>query len=159
MTYEEAHEHLIIKNGDLWWRIASGRRRDDRPVGVIDSSNGYRRFSFRNQRYYAHRVIFFMTHGYWPGFVDHIDRDRTNNDPSNLREVTPSQSIMNTKNRKNTYGRGICKHEGRKKPWQAKIGIGGRNKSLGYYETLEEAHAARRRGEMKYHGEYAHSAG
>jgi hypothetical protein len=38
--------------------------------------------------------------------------------------------------------RGAYHHPGRPKPWQAKIYRNGKNESLGYYETAEEAGAA-----------------
>lgn len=37
--------------------------------------------------------------------------------------------------------KGVCWHKGRQK-WNAQIGIDGKRKSLGYYDSIEEAKVA-----------------
>lgn len=44
----------------------------------------------------AHRVVFAFIHGKWPTHeIDHIDRVRTNNRPSNLRDVPHRVNMRN----------------------------------------------------------------
>lgn len=89
-------------------------------------------------------IVFAMTHGRWPlaGLdVDHIDRDSSNDRPSNLREATRKQNIANIA-RKTKYT-GVtwakpCPPKVRSGAWVAKLA----GKYLGRFKTKEEAHAA-----------------
>lgn len=90
--------------------------------------------TIRGSRVYMHRIILPEAPE-----VDHIDRDGLNNRRSNLRSVPHSVNIINAEFTHGKYGRGVKFHKGRNKPWQARIKLGGREKSLGYYRTQEEA--------------------
>ena len=49
----------------------------------------------------AHLVVFALVHGKWPTHeIDHIDRCKTNNSPSNLRDVPHSENMRNLPVRK-----------------------------------------------------------
>jgi hypothetical protein len=60
-----------------------------RPSGkrcsLSTGGHDYRRVSINGKRYYQHRIVFFLHTGLWPDIVDHINRDTTDNRPSNLR--------------------------------------------------------------------------
>lgn len=85
--------------------------------------------------YYAHRVVFFLTHGYWPEQVDHIDGDRGNNNVSNLRGADASQ------NQQNRVCNG-CYFDKQSGKWKADIRVAGKRKTLGRFTTQEQARAA-----------------
>lgn len=69
----------------------------DRPLkGGLDSL-GYPTTSIDGVPYRIHRIVFILVHGYLPAYVDHIDQDKTNNNISNLREVTNAENCRNTK--------------------------------------------------------------
>ncbi|ARW59013.1 HNH endonuclease [Pectobacterium phage vB_PatP_CB5] len=83
----------------------------------------------------AHRVVFFLTHGYWPDQVDHINGVRDDNTPDNLRDVS------RVENRHNRVHKGYH--------WSAKwgkyvayISSGGVRHHLGGFDTPEGARAA-----------------
>lgn len=68
--------------------------------GMIGSNHdGYRRVSFRNDKIFAHQISWILTHKQRNTLsIDHISfEDRTNNDPSNLRETTPTGQAANRK--------------------------------------------------------------
>lgn len=160
MTYEEAHEHLIIKGDDLYWKAPRGRRNINQPAGYICKSNGYRAFWLDNKKYYAHRIVFLMTHGYVPKIIDHIDGNRSNNSPENLREASQSQNNINRKRpaKTNSTGyTGVC-YNNKLGRYVAYINVNKRRKQIGCYKTVEAAAAARRDAEIKYYGEYAPNA-
>ena len=97
--------------------------------------NGYYRGRFAGKYLLAHRVVFYLTHGYWPTQVDHIDGNRANNHPDNLREVTAEQ------NQHNRVARGyyLDKRSGK---WLSKIRVGNKVKQLGLFNTEDAARAA-----------------
>ncbi len=116
--------------------------------------------------------------------VDHIDRDSTNNDLSNLRWATKQQQQWNTaaestyggkettskykgvsykpttRNRYKAGSRAAANSNGwyithRKKPWSAVIMIKGKNKSIGMFHTENEAAEAYNQKAKEIHGEFA----
>lgn len=91
-----------------------------------------------------------------PGLeVDHINGNRLDNRRENLRLVTRSQNICNSRNRPNKWGlRGVYYHS-QSALWVARITIQRKTHYLGYYKTAEEAHEAYKKAAINYHGEYA----
>jgi hypothetical protein len=97
----------------------------------------------RGQVPYMHRLVFERYHGAIPDglVVDHIDRDRLNNTPENLRAVTQSKNMLNVgKRRNNTSGyTGVGWWRGW---WRATVSIDKRSKCLGYFASAREAAVA-----------------
>lgn len=92
---DELIEALFYKDGALYWKESGNE------VGHTDHL-GYRVFCSRKgqpkdklRAYKVHRVIFYMVTGKWPPVVDHIDRDKQNNCPENLRAVSRTENSMN----------------------------------------------------------------
>lgn len=86
------------------------------PRGQILSPAGVRKPSINDQGYAIitckygdknlmlrqHRLVWFLTHGYWPKEIDHINGVRADNRLSNLREVTRT---VNGCNRHKSFGK------------------------------------------------------
>lgn len=86
-----------LKDGQLYWKESRGRQSAGSPAGT-NHGDGYKTVRIDGKAVYAHRIVKEMTTGKKvKGDVDHKDRKRSNNKPSNLRKVTRSQ---NNKNRK-----------------------------------------------------------
>ena len=87
--------------------------------------------------------------------VDHIDGDKLQNTSTNLRLVTRSQNLMNSKIYKcNKTGiAGVNVHKCGK--WVAYIRVNNKQKHLGLFTNIEDAIKARQEAETKYFGEYA----
>ncbi|MFA5380256.1 MAG: HNH endonuclease [Dehalococcoidia bacterium] len=84
-----------------------------------------------------HRVILNVPLGME---TDHIDGNGLNNQKSNLRIVTNRENHHNIHvTRTNGTLLGAC-YDTRRKKWGSKIIIGGKTKSLGYWNTEGEAH-------------------
>lgn len=84
-------QHFVFSN-----RTKTGKRAD---LSTFQC-NGYRRvrivYHGRAFGLIAHRVVFEIHNGHWPVFeIDHIDQDRTNNKPTNLRDVTHRVNLSN----------------------------------------------------------------
>lgn len=105
-----------------------------------------------NKRYFASRIIYFMTHGEdpYPLEVDHVNQDSRDNRIENLR--LGDRKIQNQNrgiNKNNKSGvKGVSKHECGK--WVACIQVENKRKHLGYFTTLKEAAEARNAAVRKY---------
>lgn len=166
LTFERAHQLLAldVETGVLTRRLDSvpGRgiqlRAGDR-AGYVHKASGYRYVGLDGNCYREHVLIWFMLHGKWlPRKIDHVDRDRANNRPTNLRVASESQQHMNTKVRSDnaTGFRGVSKHPLCEK-FQAEVRMGGKKFYLGLFHTAEEAGAVARAERLKLFGEHAPS--
>lgn len=96
------------------------------------------------ERYLVHRIIWKIFYEEEPpNEIDHEDNDKQNNSIINLRPATHAQNIYNRLMQgNNTSGyKGVSWHKQREK-WRAYIVKDYKQKSLGLYDTPEEAHAA-----------------
>lgn len=114
--------------------------------------------------YYMHRIAWAMIYGEWPAKgmdLDHIDGDKANNRIANLRLATRSQNMANRtpKTLPRSGHRGVHPNKaGRRPPWRAIIAFEGKQLTIGYYETLEEAVAARQAAEAEHFKDYRRGA-
>ncbi len=88
--------------------------------------------------------------------IDHIDRDRLNNQRENLRPATNSQNRANSKiNKDNVSGyKGVYQ---RKRKWRAVIQFQSEKIHLGYFNSPEEASEAYQKAADYYFNEFANS--
>ena len=128
------------------WNSKFPRKRADRTA-----RKGYRRVGIFNRNYAAHRIIWKMVHGTDACEVDHVDGDPSNNRLSNLREVTHSENMRNTK-RPSTNVSGVAGVNWYKKnaKWSAYIKADRRKIHLGYFADFDSAVQARRAAEKSF---------
>jgi hypothetical protein len=135
------------ESGELRWKVKPARN-----VNIGDLAgcnlNGYRVVSIGDVDYLAHRICWALHYGEdpYPHIVDHKKGKEEGNGISNLRLATRSDNGLNRKTQSNnTSGhRGVWK-QGDK--WRAKIKLNGKVISLGIYNCVEEAIAARLQAE------------
>lgn len=120
----------------------NGARVGGRAGGV--AKIGYVYLSVCDTKVLAHRAAWFLTHGRWPGVVDHVNGNRSDNRLCNLREVTTRQNTHNVRSARNSSGSGLLGafYDKRRGRWFASIMNHGRSKFLGYHASPEAAHAA-----------------
>lgn len=145
------------ETGVLWWKADPPRGRSvGEALPTRDNGNGYLYASFNRRGYAVHRLIWAIEHNEWPGEIDHVNCVKADNRLRNLRSVTHAENSRNIPRiASNTSGyKGVGWHKCRER-WRAYIQIDGRQKSLGYHDTPEEAHAAYWREAQKRFGEFA----
>ena len=142
-------EVFHYKDGHLYW-IKPGRRRTlSKPAGTLNKA-GYIIVRMNCKNYSAHRIIWEMHNGeILNGLqIDHIDRNKSNNNISNLRLATHQQ------NNQNKVSKGFHWYEQTQK-WRAEIQSNDIKKHIGYYDTIIDARAAYLRARRKHFGEFA----
>ena len=119
---------------------------------TADRGTGYRHGKIFNRDYFAHRVIWAMTHDEWPADqIDHINGVRDDNRLENLRSVSHAENLKNQKVRSdNNSGHvGVIWRPNRFK-WEAQIRVDNRLVYLGRFFSKDDAIAARKAAEVKY---------
>lgn len=88
--------------------------------------------------------------------VDHEDGNGLNCVRSNLRLATTAQNNRNQRRRSDSKSgfKGVF-WQADKRKWRARICVNGKNRSLGYFATPEEAHEAYCKAAKELFGEFA----
>lgn len=113
---------------------------------------GYLVINFRNKKYKAHRVAWFMYYGTQPnGEIDHINHDKRDNRIANLRLVDRIVQCQNkTTPLNNTSGVQGVKFHKRLNKFEAQITVNKERKYLGIFYSFDEAVSARKQAESLY---------
>lgn len=120
---------------------------------------GYWAIGIERQLYLAHRLAWLWMTGDWPpSEIDHKNGDRGDTRWENLRVATSSENKGNMGIPKhNTSGLKGASWDKKKRRWRAQIQHDGRNRFIGYFDTIEEAHAAYMAEAEKAFGAFARS--
>lgn len=138
--------------GELTRKVS--RSRFGKITGATEA-HGYKRAQVDGKKYLTHRLIFLMHHGYMPEYVDHINRDKTDNRIENLRACTKAQNEYNrpARARSTTGVKNVTRGYGGK--FVVAVRVNGRKRNFGTYEDIELAELVAREVSAKYHGEFA----
>ena len=140
----ERLEELLLyepETGNFIRRTDRGGYRAGSIAGWL-AKTGYIQLNIDGQKYYAHRLAFLYMDGEFPPeYVDHINKDKTDNKWRNLRPVTQRQNMENASHNNKVIGvsRGTTKGTWR----AARARNGGQTTWIGTYKSFEEACLAR----------------
>jgi len=116
-------------------------------------SNGYRTTGVQKVYPKLHHIVWYLHTGEWPKqSLDHIDGDKTNNHPENLRLVTHKENHRAHKKvweGSSSKWRGVYWNKARCK-WRSCIKADGKVKHLGYFTCEKEAALAYNYAAIKY---------
>lgn len=171
ITYTYVCQCFTEENGRLFWK--------HRPLEHFKNEIGYKIWNTRfaekeagsiqyfkdgarccvdinTMPYYRHLVVWMLHYKYWPGQLDHKDRDTLNDSIENLREATQSQNNANQaihkRNKSGYKGVCLCSQTGK---WRATIQVYGKYMNLGRFDTPELAHEAYMEAARYHYGEFA----
>lgn len=142
----------------VWNARFTGQR-----AGSVNKGTGRRIIRLFDQAFLASRVIFTMANGRDPGllFVDHKNRNESDDRPDNLRTATQAQNAINrdAKSKAASGIRGVKIDPRNASQFVAQIVFRKRQKYLGAFKTPEEAQAAYDRAAAELYGEFASGGG
>ncbi|NBW08293.1 MAG: HNH endonuclease [Caulobacteraceae bacterium] len=149
MEYDEVNAVLRHKNGRLYWKVHKYQRLVGTEITNLDRY-GYVTLRIAGRWFFAHRVIWLLVYGNWPErFLDHIDGDKSNNHPSNLRLATSSQNSANRRVNGKVPFKGVVMHE------DGKFQVTCARKYIGLYESAEAAARAYDKAAIERYGSFA----
>lgn len=158
LTAEKLREllHYCPKTGTFTWLVKPTNSAKALAVAGNTGVGGYRHIRVHGRLHLAHRLAWLYVHGTWPNSnLDHINRNRSDNRIANLREADHKQNSQNMSKRlDNTSGHPGVAWSCRKSKWRARIVHNRIDLHLGYFDTVVEAVAARKAGELKYWGQH-----
>ncbi len=158
-TLERLNELFELKDGVLYWKkVTSNRAKVGDPVGTV-FNNGYLNCSVDKNKLLNHRIIYKMVHGIEPEFIDHIDGNKLNNNPKNLRSVTMTQNNWNTASKPSKSGVKGVYFDARRNSYIARLKRSAKKVWLGSFPTLELAREFVELAREMLHGEYANHKG
>jgi len=155
LTYEQLKQllHYDPETGHFTWlKSVSSRLRAGGRAGR-ERTNRYRYVTVQRVRYAEHRLAILLTIGSWPEHeVDHINGNPWDNRISNLRVCTHAENHQNRKmpSHNRTGFQGVTWHKQRSK-WRAYVGVSGKHKHIGLFDTKEEAHEAYLKAKAQLH--------
>ena len=150
-THDEIAAYLRVENGVLFWRIDKKPMRAGARAGRVDR-HGHIGVQFKRRMLQAHRVVWLLTHGEWPGtnmMIDHINGNRADNRPSNLRLATSAQNTHNKQRQGAVPFKGVVLHKSGR--YQASC----KHKYLGLFKDAESAARAYDAQARQVFGEFA----
>ena len=146
--------HYDQETGLFRWVNSSRHGFNGRIAGSLDKD--YFKIRILNKGYLSHRLAWLYVYGYFPEYVDHINRVTTDNRICNLREATLSENCMNqtikTNNTSGVKGVFFCNTH---RKWKSQITINKKQISLGSFNNIEDAKKVINEARIKYHGEFA----
>lgn len=144
ITQKEVKELFDYVDGKLISKNEKSKR-FGQDAGALRKKTGYVYVYAKRKTYSAHRIVFLWHHGYFPEYVDHINRIKHDNRIENLRSATVTQNVRN----RNMYSNNTSGHEGiwfNKKinRWVAYTSINKEKKHIGQFINLDDAVEARK---------------
>ena len=119
-------------------------------------SNGYVQYSSRTDGLNCKRLHRIIMNCPDDKMIDHINMNKLDNRRENLRICTHQQNQHNrTKQSNNTSGFKGVSFNKEKQKFEARIGIDGKSKFLGYFDTAEKASECYKQAALKHHGDFA----
>lgn len=142
------------ETGELYWRAGRGPNKAGSRAGSMDR-HGYRKVMCNRKTYLAHRLAWMIFYGEEPPkYLDHINRNPTDNRICNLRPADLFQNMSNILQTRNKHGfRGVSQIANGK--YAAYIRHCRKAIYLGTFLTPEDAWEGYKQASIQLKGEYS----
>lgn len=144
LTQRQLHELFELCGGELYWKVKiKSVNPGDLAGGLL--THGYWRIKIGGRSYKRSRLVWLYVHGTdsYPLFLDHINRNRSDDRIENLRLVTNGENQRNRAWGQSKF-RYVYRDSGR---WRARVSTPSGRVSLGRFDSEVEAVAAVREWE------------
>jgi Demerecviridae HNH endonuclease len=162
LSFEEVSRLLDYDplTGIFKWKVRRGLKRNAGDLAGGSHTSGHIYIEVNGRARHAARLAWLLTTGHYPkAMVDHRDTNPANNRFDNLREATRIENGRNVGlTKRNTSGLKGASWYGPNGKWAGKIRVNGRLLHLGYFPTVEAAHAAYVAAAHEHFGEFARVA-
>ena len=155
LSTEYLHELFEYRDGKLYRKVAKANGKAGEEAGHVNKV-GYRVVTLDGKIKLVHRLIYQMTHGECPEFLDHINGVRTDNRIENLRPANKSQNAANQKlSSTNTTGIKNVSLDKRSNSYFVSVKRQDKQIFCGRFKDIELAELVAIEARDKYHGNYA----
>lgn len=136
-------------SGKFYWKVDF----DNHSIGDLAGNNhdGYLMLVVSKKKVFLHRLAWLAVYGEFPkGFIDHINKNRSDNRIENLRDATKVENGMNRKlSSNNKSGFTGVSWSGTHKKWISQISDNKKRILIGYFDDKESAIVARKEKEIE----------
>jgi hypothetical protein len=150
ITKERLWEKFDYLDGVLYHKTTWGPIKAGDVAGT-KNPRGYIIVRFDGKPYLAHRIIFFMYHGYFPQEIDHINRVKHDNRIENLRAVCRIENARN----KGVYKTNCSGNRNvsllKTGKYEVSLRVNGRRMYVGVFDDPEFAGLVAEEARSKYH--------
>ena len=145
----------FVETGLFKWKVANSQRVHIGDIAGSPSIKGYVLIGIDGKVYRGHRLAWLYVYGEWPvHYIDHINGVVTDNRIENLRDVSNTINIENQKNapisNQSCGVLGVSREKNHRR-WRAVITSQGRQRHIGYFDTIEQAQEAYLTEKRKLH--------
>ena len=142
-------------NSGLFYRkVNRGKYKKDSLVKCA-KNNGYNYITVNGRIMASHRIAWFIYYDELPNVIDHIDRDRSNNKISNLRDCTQRENSKNSVKYKGVSGIKYVTRCKRDSKWMVMIrGSDGKKKFFGRFHDVNKAEEVAKKEAFKISKEF-----
>jgi hypothetical protein len=148
--------------GQLRWRARLSNRTFIGAVAGTQRPDGYFKIRIHGSFFYSHRIIWALFTGQDVGGmqIDHINGNKADSRFENLRLANTGENMRNRTAQVNSKSGifGVFWDKSRNM-WTVSVQAGGKTIYRKRFRSLDDAIAARREAELKFHGEYASHLG
>jgi hypothetical protein len=156
MSPDEARQLFEYRDGRLFWKVSPGYAVKAGMEAGTTAHNGYKVIAYQGRVYRAHHVVYAMFNGECDDLIDHINGDRQDNRPENLRIATESQNQWNRRlNANNKTGHKNVKWIQRLKKYAVTLNVKKKCVHVGVFADLELAGLVAAEARDLYHGKFA----
>lgn len=146
--------HYDQETGVFTRIVTTNNRAKAGSVAGSKTGNGYLQVTIRWRQYSLHRLAWLYVHGTWPeSDIDHINGVRTDNRIENLRDVSRSGNIQNTRKARSNSTSGVLgvTFDKSRNKWLAAITTEGKRKHIGRFESKDDAQKSYVEAKRIYH--------